>query len=787
MADGQRASHPPGPEKPLPVRFLDALRHTLCTLALAIALILVQNVVITPSPAGRELKQAGARLLQVRLSDTIGWRGDPVRIVDISALPPSSPAAMMEPAAVTDRKALKRYLLKLALASPAAIGIDIIFDPPPDGSLSGEDTDFLDLCRNLKDPSGRSIPVFVGIYSTLALGPEAWLGDPRFGPLGASILVPAEGPGLPTTTMIKEFTVKIGARTVVAHSLSYSLVKAVRIELTNGEAGARWAGASHRARGVWLHDHWPGLFADSAPLEHDSVKANQILIDFGMLQKMIDNRIPANDVTSHVPDEKTECKDHSVDQKCIFHNEVVIIGRATPGQAFDSFITPSNSLSKEPIPGVYLHAAAVDTQMEAPLFELNAWGEALIDLILLACLALSATSIHLFLGEESVFNEVTASLEVVANGLLAAAVLAAGVGWVDSTGIFWADFFVVAFVQLFHSPIERAIGLAALATRKYLPFLQRRAATQTALWIFAIGLGAAGVVAQEPKTTGRIIYLSGTVTLRPFDAPAGSPPIRLSPKRDVWLALHEGDLLQASQDGVVKLVLRSLKVITLEAKDKQFRLPHARTDEEIAAGADVLKIGIPAASRDVAPLLWSPAEDSSIRAQAFHLRWNPPHTPEPFSVTISREDGTKLWSVESVDSAQGGLSPQQEAAVAALLVQERSQSERQRYSVTISSDLQGAPKATFSVVSADEEARELAGLAHWDQVALDPLVRAIARAETWRAANLIYDAAEEYDRALIMAPESTALLEVDLAVHRQIGNLAQSQELANRLRDISAE
>ena len=308
-----------------------------------------------------------------------------------------------------------------------------------------------------------------------------------------------------------------------------------------------------------------------------------------------------------------------------------------------------------------------------------------------------------------------------------------------------------------------------------------------ALWILAIGLSAAGALAQEPAPIGRIVSLSGAVYLRPFDAPASKPAIRLSPSRDQLRALYEGDLLQASQDGVVKIVLRSLKMLTLRAKDTPFRLPHAPTQEENDLSSAILDFGKAGASRQVAPLLWCPAADSWISAQDFHLRWNPPHAAEPFSVTISRADDTRLWSVEAVDSAQGGLSPQQESEVAGLLLRERSQSARQRYSVTISSDLQGAPKTSFSVVSSAEEAQVQAELARWDQAALDPLVRALSRAGTWHAANLIYKVAEEYDRALILAPESVALLEADLAVHRQIGDLARSQELANRLRNLSSE
>jgi hypothetical protein len=306
-----------------------------------------------------------------------------------------------------------------------------------------------------------------------------------------------------------------------------------------------------------------------------------------------------------------------------------------------------------------------------------------------------------------------------------------------------------------------------------------------ALWMLAIGLSAAGALAQEPAPIARIVSLSGTVYLR---RPASKPPIRLlSPSQDPLLALYEGDLLQASQDGVVKIVLRSLKVLTLRAKDTPFRLPHAPTQEEKDLSSAILDFGKAGASRQVAPLLWCPAADSWISAQDFHLRWNPPHAAETFSVTVLREDGTRLWSVAAVDSAQGGLSPQQESEVAGQLLRERSPSARQRYSVTISSDLQGTPTTSFLVISSAEEAQVQAELARWDQAALDPLVRALSRAETWRAANQIYKVAEEYDRALILAPESVALLEADLAVHRQIGDLARSQELANRLRNLSSQ
>ncbi len=445
--------------EPFRARFLRALLHVYPTPLLAVVLIFVQSHWIEKSQYGEQLDEAGARLLQVRLRNPGGGRVDPVRIVDISSMAPSSPASVTEGASITDRDELKKYLGLVALAGPTAIGIDVIFDPSPDGIVSRKDRDFLDYCLKLTGPRGP-IPVRVGIYSTRALGPDRWLGDRRFGELWASILVPSEGPKLPTTSMIKHFAVKVGTGTVGADSLSYSLFKVVRNKATDVCADAcAAAGVSRRKFGVCLHCHGPWLFADSQPIETKVVQANWFLIDFGRLQEMIDRRIPAKNIASHLPDRDTNCDSNSnkdPNPKCDLVNKVVMIGRATPGQAFDSFVTTASSLSNDPIPGVYLHAAAVETLMEAPLFALSSLGRVVIDLVLLLCLTVIALFIHLvFLERKSAFeNKVRVSLEVIVPAFLAAAVLAVGVLGVDRTGIYWTDFFVVAFVQLFHTPLE---------------------------------------------------------------------------------------------------------------------------------------------------------------------------------------------------------------------------------------------------------------------------------------------------------------------------------------------
>jgi hypothetical protein len=115
-----------------------------------------------------------------------------------------------------------------------------------------------------------------------------------------------------------------------------------------------------------------------------------------------------------------------------------------------------------------------------------------------------------------------------------------------------------------------------------------------ALWMLAIGLIATGALAQEPAPIGRIVSLSGAVYLRPFDAPASKPAIRLSPRRDRLRLLHDGDQLQASQDEVVQILL-SGKQLILRANNGRVLHPVPATQEELDLSSAILDFGKPGA------------------------------------------------------------------------------------------------------------------------------------------------------------------------------------------------
>ena len=449
-AAGPETAQPKGPllpekKRPFWERARSELRPIVFGLAVAGLLILAKRFLVEPTVFGQQLDQMGARLLQVQLRNSSGSRDNPVRIVDISSLKPSSPASATGAIVVTDRPELTKYLDQVAKAGPRAIGIDLIFDPAPDGTISDEDYNFLNHCLNLTGPHGP-IPVRVGIYSTLALGPERWLGDPRFKDLGASIIVPfkdEDHKSAPTGRMFRQFRFKVNNKPVTANSLSYSLFQIAQREATNQLKLTKHFDASGRVE-----------FEADTPF----------LINFGVLQKLMgppskSSIIKAEDIGSHSSD---------------LRDNIVLIGRATPGEAPDVFTTTA---SDDPIPGVYIHAAAVYTLMEAPLWELSGWVRYSIDFLLaLVILVLDRWMDHLrglgshdkgrttpsaisFLARAT-FSGMGAPMwlgslpEVVVPALLAVCVLMVGVLFVVFTKFYWTDFVAVAIVLLIHKPLE---------------------------------------------------------------------------------------------------------------------------------------------------------------------------------------------------------------------------------------------------------------------------------------------------------------------------------------------
>jgi hypothetical protein len=365
-------------------------------------------------------------LLQLRLSDAAAGRIPSVAVVDITGLLQVRAGTPNHEELVTPRRELGEIVNAVAAANPSAIGVDIIFRPDDRGHISDEEERFLDLCLNTTGPSGNHIPTFVGIQESIVRGPKGWLGEERFGPLGAAVVVPRSEGAEPTTRMPSSLTLPGPDGAILAPSLSYALARARATEDTS----KRWLGHS-------LHQHLPSLVESDIRNDGQLIQAREFDVDFGGTSQIIATTVHAVSAEDVKP------------QLGRLAKKVVLIGRGMS----DQFNVPGQGT---PVAGAYVHAAAVNTLLASPLYRLTHVGRILAD-IFAALIPLTI----LFVAEWSYKKErPTPASETPAKLLsigVAAAIVIFGYFWIDWTGIFWTDFLLVIFAVLLHPRIEQFI------------------------------------------------------------------------------------------------------------------------------------------------------------------------------------------------------------------------------------------------------------------------------------------------------------------------------------------
>lgn len=299
-----------------------------------------------------------------------------------------------------------------------------------------------------------------------------------------------------------------------------------------------------------------------------------------------------------------------------------------------------------------------------------------------------------------------------------------------------------------------------------------------------IAVGAAHLVAQAPESIGILRSVSGPVMLIPATGATANQPVRLTPS-SVSRPLFDGDAVKADPQGQVTVAI-SGRMRTIQLKGNrpvQLHPDRPATEAELRLDFAVKNFGAPGASRQVAGLVWWPANESSVRAHGFHVRWNPAGATENFTLSLTKEGGDTIWTSEPIESSLGRLKQEQEAAIEQLLLDGQSETEPQNYTLTIASEAQGEARTAFAVISKTEETRVESELHEWDKTQSDLLLRALGRASTFKSAHLTCEVAEEYQTALRLAPASNALLQAALAADRATGNIVRSRELAARLRN----
>jgi len=164
------------------------------------------------------------------------------------------------------------------------------------------------------------------------------------------------------------------------------------------------------------------------------------------------------------------------DQSAQFAGKVVLVGDATLGEAEDPFSVPAR---RDYVPGVYVHAAAVKTLVDAPLYEVTRKGRVLIDLLLTGFVVLCAALVNYYFAGRKARGAASRSPQGFLIVLVAAAALAAGVVFVRVTRVMWDDFILALGVLAMHPSAERGLHSLWKGLRGAAPRALKRAARES--------------------------------------------------------------------------------------------------------------------------------------------------------------------------------------------------------------------------------------------------------------------------------------------------------------------
>jgi hypothetical protein len=239
------------------------------SIAFTVILILA-NSWVEKKDFGERVKSMTYDLLQNHLTAPASIKDSPVIVLDISRIE-MRPTLGPQPGLVTDRQPLKNIVEELVKDGPKAIGLDVDFSPDSHGYAHPDDPGLFDSWL-----ANNKIPIFVGVNSSLALGPRRWLNDPKYFSLAACVVVPNPDKGQSTRYMPEYIEVDYpdappGDRKVPCPPMGVALANpSVKMEVP---PRASWIFETLRQRNVnrvrngeFLVDYSPlQLLRDSAP------------------------------------------------------------------------------------------------------------------------------------------------------------------------------------------------------------------------------------------------------------------------------------------------------------------------------------------------------------------------------------------------------------------------------------------------------------------------------------------------------------------------------------------
>ena len=392
------------------------------------ACLLALGHVVQHTAFARQVRIGAFELMQGRLSsvspnDSIG-----VVIVSLDGLAPVTVQdGSRDLVPVTPRGPLLDLIKTIASHQPRAIGIDVDFSPELGAFQTPDDPMFFEAIRVLDE----TVRIRLGIERTRGRPREEWLGDPNFVALAASIVVPYPDEG----TVVRRMP------------LSFAL------EGRDGLAGlaAALVAQPPPEPPAWLTPFVHLRSDATCSGETEASCGTQFLVDFSRVDQLLDTALPSSGISA-VADQRARLKDR-----------YVLVGDIDTSRSRDRFSLPGKDRA---YPGVLVHAAAVYTLTEAPLYELTEFGGLVIDVLLALLAFLAVASVRLWFASR-VREEVDAHrLTLVAMTAMMVLLLLLGHYAVASLRIVWLGYALAILLLLVHLVASRTLDADHAGTKR---------------------------------------------------------------------------------------------------------------------------------------------------------------------------------------------------------------------------------------------------------------------------------------------------------------------------------
>jgi hypothetical protein len=299
----------------------------------------------------------------------------------------------------------------------------------------------------------------------------------------------------------------------------------------------------------------------------------------------------------------------------------------------------------------------------------------------------------------------------------------------------------------------------------------------TALLVTAVAGAPADSRAQSPKSVdGRIVSLRCAAKLQ-RNGPGTE--VTLNPSTDNLLGLIVGNKVRCFGPGEMEVLVPG-GTRTIKASDGWVTIDAAlagQTNLEIAE--QLHGFGLVGATRGNAAdsrILW-PAESSAVVPEHFVIRWKPVTQKIELSILSEAKDVT-LWGPIEADGSKGSLKSDE---VASALAAYKTKSSNPALILTVTfANASDWEEAHFSMLNGRQEQELNTQLDFWEKNTKG-LALLLGRAYCFSRHKLFAEAADEYDSALVSAPESRYLLEEAIEANRLAGKPTRVKELQTRL------